>query len=119
MITGIRKKKHWEKIYNANVNVSLIVKNVTRIESGITISVGVSVKIQKNIVCAKKKKKTIWNPATCSCKNGKHVWRMVHDSVITCDEIIKETKTIPTKTVLTKCTWTKSNSPKTVPTKRT
>ena len=39
------------------MNVSLIVKNVTRIESGITISVGVSVKIQKNIVCAKKKKK--------------------------------------------------------------
>ena len=38
------------------MNVSLIVKNVTRIESGITISVGVSVKIQKNIVCAKKKK---------------------------------------------------------------
>ena len=39
------------------MNVSLIVKNVTRIESGITISVGVSVKIQKNIVCAKKKNK--------------------------------------------------------------
>ena len=39
------------------MNVSLIVKNVTRIESGITISVGVSVKIQKSIVCAKKKKK--------------------------------------------------------------
>ena len=39
------------------MNVSLIVKNVTRIESGITISVGVCVKIQKNILFAKKKKK--------------------------------------------------------------
>ena len=42
------------------MNVSLIVKNVTRIESGITISVGVSVKIQKSIVCAKKKKKKLF-----------------------------------------------------------
>ena len=40
-------------MYHANVNVSLIVKNVTQIKSGITISVGRSVKMKKNIMCAK------------------------------------------------------------------
>ena len=39
-------------MYHANVNVNLIVKNVPRIEIGITINVGASVKI-------KKKKKTL------------------------------------------------------------
>ena len=52
----------------SNVNVNLIVFNVTQIKSGITISVGVSVKIQKNNV--RMKKNYIWNPA---CKNGKYV----------------------------------------------
>ena len=37
-------------MYHANVNVSFMVENVTRIKSGITISVGVSVKIVKNII---------------------------------------------------------------------
>ena len=32
-------------MYHANVNVNLIVKNVPRIEIGITINVGASVKI--------------------------------------------------------------------------
>ena len=44
----------------------------------------------------------IWNPATCSCKNGKYL-ASVSDSVITCDEIKdveaksfdEETKTVP------------------------
>ena len=36
------------------MNVNLIVKNLTRIKNGITIIVGVSVKIQKNIVSTKK-----------------------------------------------------------------
>ena len=34
-----------------------MVKNVVQIKSGITISDSVNVKIQKDIVCAKKKKK--------------------------------------------------------------
>ena len=39
----------------------------------------------------------IWNPATCSCKNGKYLASIIEDdSVITYDEIIEETKTIPT-----------------------
>ena len=48
----------------------------------------------------------IWNPATCSCKNGKYTRNIIHDSVITCDKIIEETKTIPTKSTSAKCTST-------------
>ena len=36
----------------------------------------------------------IWNPATCSCKNGKYLASIIDDSVITCDQMIEETKTI-------------------------
>ena len=46
----------------------------------------------------------IWNPAICCCKNGEYLRSIIHDSVITCHEIIdeeaksnkKETKTVPT-----------------------
>ena len=36
----------------------------------------------------------IWNPAIRSCKNGKYLGNITHDSVATCDEFIKETKTV-------------------------
>ena len=36
----------------------------------------------------------IWNPATCSCENGKYLASIINDSVITCDEVIEET--VPT-----------------------
>ena len=49
-------------------------------------------------------KKHIWNPSTCSSKNGKYLASIMDDSAITCDEIIdadaeaksndEETKTI-------------------------
>ena len=39
----------------------------------------------------------IWNPATCSCENGKYLASIIDDSVITCDEITEETKTVITK----------------------
>ena len=39
----------------------------------------------------------IWNPATCSCKNGKYLVSIIEDSVITCDEIIERTKTTTKK----------------------
>ena len=45
----------------------------------------------------------IWNSATCSCQNGTYLGSIIDDSVITCDEIIEETKTIQTKTVSAKC----------------
>ena len=53
------RKKWIENINKANimqinVNVIFMVENVIQIKSGITINVGASVKILKNIVCAKK-----------------------------------------------------------------
>ena len=51
MITGINESK---SIYHVNVNVNLIVESVIQIKSGITVNVDVSVKIKKNIACAKK-----------------------------------------------------------------
>ena len=40
----------------------------------------------------------IWNPATCSCKNGKYLATVIDDSVITCDKTIdvEETRTVRT-----------------------
>ena len=45
-------------------------------------------------------KKIVWNPATCSCENGKNLASIMDNSAIICDEVIEsydeETKTIPT-----------------------
>ena len=38
----------------------------------------------------------IWNPATCSYKNSIYLASIIDDSVNMCDEIVEETKTIPT-----------------------
>ena len=38
----------------------------------------------------------ICNPDECSCENGKYLEGIIDDSVITCDEIIEETKAVPT-----------------------
>ena len=69
-------QKHERNIYHVSVNVYFIIKNVTRIKSGMTISVAVSVKILKNIVCAKN---YIWNRAICSCENDKYVGSIIDD----------------------------------------
>ena len=37
----------------------------------------------------------VWNPPTYSWKISKHLTSFIDDSVITCDEIIEETKTAP------------------------
>ena len=42
------------------------------------------------------KKNYIWNPATCSCENGKHVASIIDYLVNKCDKIIEETKTAVT-----------------------
>ena len=42
------------------------------------------------------KKDYIWNPAICSCKNGKYLASITDDSAITCNEIIEERKTVAT-----------------------
>ena len=39
---------------HANVNVNLMVENVIKIKSEITINIGVSAKSQKNVICANK-----------------------------------------------------------------
>ena len=44
-------------------------------------------RVKKKHIC---KKDYIWNPATCSCKNSKHLASIIVDSVITCDETIEE-----------------------------
>ena len=31
----------------------------------------------------------VWNPATCSCKNGKYLASVMDDSVIMCGEVIE------------------------------
>ena len=40
---------------------------------------------KKHHIC---EKDYIWNPATCSCNNGKYLTNIVDDSVITCDKVI-------------------------------
>ena len=69
-----------------------MVENVIEIKSGIIINVNASA---KNIIYVKKN--YIWNPATCSCKNGKYLASITDNSMITCDEVMdaEETKTIP------------------------
>ena len=72
-------------------------KSGIQIESGTTTNVGAGAKS----IC---EKDYIWNPAACSCKNGKYWASIMDDSAITCDETIdaeaklydKETKYIIT-----------------------
>ena len=83
----------------------MTLENVTWIKSGISLNVGVSVKIRKNIVC---EKDYIWNPATCTCENSKYLASIIDNSVITCDEIIEAIKTDSTKSTSIKIVPTKS-----------
>ena len=43
------------------------------------------------------KKDNTGNAASCSCISSKYLASIISNSVITCDEIIEETKTVPTK----------------------
>ena len=56
----------------------------------------IKIAIKEKIKKKHHEKDYIWNPATCSCKNGKYLASIIDDSVITCDEIINTTKTIST-----------------------
>ena len=71
-------------MYHKNVNVNVMEEN--QIRSGIMINAAVSGK--KYHIC---EKDYIWNPATCSCENGKYLASIIDDSVIMCYEIIEET----------------------------
>ena len=50
-------------------------------------------KFENHLIC---EKDYISNAAKCSCKNSKYLASITDDTVITCDEIIEETKTVPT-----------------------
>ena len=52
-----------------------MLENVIQIMSGRTINAAARVKIQNNIVCAKKN--YIWNPATRSRVNGKYLANVI------------------------------------------
>ena len=56
--------------------------------------ININVSVKKHHICGKD---YIWNPVTCSCENGKYLVSIIDDNlVMNCDEIIEETKTIPT-----------------------
>ena len=69
-------------MYHAYENVNLMEEIVIEINGGITINVVWVLKTS-----CMWKKKIVWNPATCSCKNGKYLASIMDDSSITCDEI--------------------------------
>ena len=48
---------------------------------------------KKHHICGKG---YIWNPAICSSGNGEYLPSIIDDSMIVCDEIVKETKTVTT-----------------------
>ena len=73
-------------------------KNVIQINGGIRTHVD---ECQKHHVC---EKYYIWNPATCSCKNGKYSASIMDDSEVMCDEFINaeaKSNSEETKTILT------------------
>ena len=70
----------------------MIVVNVIQIKSGTTVNVSVSAKIRENMCM----KKYFWYPSTCACENGKYLENIIDDTVVTCNEIIESTKTVPT-----------------------
>ena len=51
---------------------------------------------KKHHICGKG---YIWNPAICSCDNGEYLPSIIDDSMISCDEIVKETKTVTTNVI--------------------
>ena len=85
-----------KSVYHKSVNVNLVVENEIQIKSGIT--------IKCRCRCKNPKKHYLWekdytcNPAKCSCKNGQYLaYNIIDDSVIMCDEIVEEIKTISIK----------------------
>ena len=73
---GINELKTLAKV--TSVNVTLMAKNVTWIKNGITISVGVSVKIHKSIVCTKKVILGILQHVVVKMVNMQEVLLMLH-----------------------------------------
>ena len=101
-------QKHSQNIRHANVNVTLMIDkynlnqkwNKHRWESK---------NLKDHHVC---ENNYIWDPATCSFENDKHLKSIIDNSVIMCDEIIEKTKNTSIKTILTKSISMKINSKK-------
>ena len=70
----------------------MTIENLIQIKSEKSKNVDKSAKIWENQVC---EKDYIWNPHKCIYKNAKYLQRVIGDSVITCDEVIEITKTVP------------------------
>ena len=88
MIAGINKSKILTKHISCKCKCNFDARKCNSIESRNMINVDVGA---KNITYLK----NIWNPTTCSCKNGKYLASIIDDdSEIKHDEIIQETKTI-------------------------
>ena len=70
-------------------------ENLIQINAGVTVNVDASVKKVMYV-----KKDYIWNPSTCSCKNGKYLASIKYDSAVMCNEVIEswneEAKTVST-----------------------
>ena len=77
-------------MYHENVNVNLMVKSVIQIKSGMAINIDASIKIlKKHRMC---EKDYFWKPAACSCENGKYLANIIENSMIKCNELMKETE---------------------------
>ena len=70
----------------------MTIENLIQIKSEKSKNVDKSAKIWENQVC---EKDYIWNPHKCIYKKAKYLQSVIGDSVITCDEIIEITKTVP------------------------
>ena len=57
-------------MYHANVNINLMVENAIQTKGEIMINVVASVKTPYICIC---EKDYIWNPARCSCNDGKFI----------------------------------------------
>ena len=97
MIAKINEAKTLTNVYHTNINVNFMVENLTQIKSGITINVGMNIKIRK--MCAKKVMLGYLYLVR------KYYWYLV----ITCDEIVEVTKNYSNKYYFIKNVLTKVN----------
>ena len=91
MITGINKSKVLTKHISGKWKCKFDGKKCSSIQNWNNNKCRDECK--KHHIC---EKDYIWNIATCTCENGKYLANFIDDSVIMCDEITEETKTIPT-----------------------
>ena len=75
-------RKHQKKIYHTNLNVILKAANVTRIKIGRPINIGVSEKIPKNIMRAKR---IIFGILIHVVVKMENIWQVLYGSMIMCD----------------------------------